>query len=173
MISKQDIIEAARAIGFDDIGFTTAEPFAEYLEILKSRQDDYAWTSKMGLDLDTGTDPKTIMPGAKSIIVVLDLYFREAFTASMEGHFGRCYLDDDRMTRDGLSKRIKKFRAYLKENGIESKVPFNLPHRAAAARAGVGDFGKNCLLYTRRAARKSSWIIPVAVVIDREFPPDE
>ena len=173
MISKRDIIETARANGFDDIGFTTAEPFAEHREILKSRRDDYAWISKMGLDLDAGTDPKTVMPGAKSIIVLLDLYFREAFTASMEGHFGRCYLDDDRMTRDGLSKRIQKFRAYLKENGIESRVPFNLPHRAAAARAGVGDFGKNCLLYARRTARKSSWVIPVAVVIDREFPPDE
>ena len=172
MISKQDIIEAARAIGFDDIGFTTAEPFADHKEILESRRDEYVWISKMGLDLEAGTDPKTVMPGAKSIIVVLDLYFRQAFTASMEGHFGRCYLDDDRVTKDGLSLRIKKFRAYLKENGMESKVPFNLPHRAAAARAGVGNFGKNCLLYAHRAGRKSSWVIPVAVVIDHEFAPD-
>jgi epoxyqueuosine reductase len=173
MLSKQNIIEAAQLYGFDDIGFTTAEPFVEHREILEARKEDYAWISKMGLDLDTGTNPNSIMPGAKSIIVLLDLYFREAFSASMEGHFGRCYLDDDRVTKDGLSLKIKKFRAYLKEHGIESKVPFNLPHRAAAARAGIGDFGKNCLLYARRVARKSSWVIPTAVVIDRELPPDE
>jgi epoxyqueuosine reductase len=173
MISKDEIIEQAKRIGFDDIGFTTAEPFDEHGEILSSRKPDYAWISMMGLNLEEGIDPKKILPSAKSIIVLLDVYFREAFPPSMEGHFGRCYMDDDRVTRDGLSKRIKEFRSYLRDNGIDSKVPFHLPHRVAAARAGIGTFGKNCLLYANRVARKSSWIIPIAVVIDHEFSPDE
>jgi len=173
MISKAEIIEQAVSIGFDDIGFTSADPFTEHGEVLSSRQEYYSWINKMGLNLEEGTDPKNILPGAKSIIVLLDVYFREAFPPSLEEHFGRCYLDDDRVTKDGLSKKIKQFRAYLRENGIDSKVPFHLPHRAAAARAGLGTFGKNCLFYANRVARKSSWIIPIAVVIDREFPPDE
>ncbi len=119
-----------------------------------------------------GTDPKTIMPRAESIIVLMEVYFRNAFPRVLEGHFGRCYLDDDRVTKDGLSVRIRSFRHFLKENGITSKVPFNLPHRAAAARAGMGAFGKNCLFYSARAARQSSWVLPIAVVVDRHFDPD-
>src|SRR5574340_513464 len=35
--------------------------------------------------------------------------------------------------------------AYAQEKlAPDSKVPFHLPHRLAAARAGLGTFGKNC-----------------------------
>ncbi|MBU3954347.1 MAG: epoxyqueuosine reductase, partial [Proteobacteria bacterium] len=82
-----------------------------------------------------------------------------------------CYLDDDRVTKDGLAKRIKAFRQFLRDEGIESRVPFNLPHRVAAARAGLGTFGKNCLFYSNKAVRCGSWTLPIAVVIDKKFSP--
>jgi hypothetical protein len=96
-------------------------------------------------------------------------YFNEAFPSSMENHFGRCYLEDDRVLQDRLAVRIKAFRSFLRDNGIGSKVPFHLPHRLAAARAGLGTFGKNCLLYSRKMSHKGSWALPIAVVIDRDF----
>jgi epoxyqueuosine reductase len=173
MISKRSIIEKARELGFEDTGFTTAEPFESQRELLRSRDEEYRWISKMGLDLAEGTDPKTILPEAQSIIVLMEAYFRESFPPSMETHFGRCYLDDDRVTKDGLAVRIKAFRQFLRDNGIESKVPFNLPHRLAAARAGMGTFGKNCLFYSNKVARRGSWVLPIALVIDHDFEPDE
>jgi len=173
MLSKNDIIEKAHSLGFEDVGFTTAEPFKSQKEVLLSRQELYSWAAEKGLDLLGGTNPLSILPQAKSIIVLIETYFRNAFPPSMEGAFGRCYLDDDRVTKDGLSMRIKNIRGYLRENGIESKVPFNLPHRLAAARAGLGTFGKNCLIYSNKVARKSSWILPVAVLVDHEFTPDK
>ncbi len=173
MITKANIIQAARENGFEDIGFTTADPFDTHREFLSARQEEYGWTEAVGLDLINGTDPKAILPEAKTVIVLLEVYFKESFPQAMESHFGRCYLDDDRVTKDGLTRRIKAFRGFLRENGIEQKVPFNLPHRAAAARAGMGTLGKNCLFYSRRAARQSSWTLPIAVVVDQEFPPDE
>jgi epoxyqueuosine reductase len=91
----------------------------------------------------------------------------------LESHFGRCYLDDDRVTKDGLALRIKAFRKFLQANGIDSKVPFNLPHRLSAARAGLGTFGKNSLFYARRVARTSSFVFPIAIVIDAVYPSDE
>lgn len=172
MITKKEIIASAYQNGFEDIGFTTAEPFETHLEFLKIRQDEYGWAEAAGLSLMSGTDPEAIMPDAQSIIVLMEVYFRKAFPRFLEGHFGRCYLDDDRVTKDGLSLRIKSFRKYLRENGIESKVPFNLPHRMAAARAGMGTLGKNSLFYSSRVARQSSWVLPVAIVIDRKFEPD-
>ena len=173
MISKRSIIEKAQELGFEDTGFTTAEPFESQRKLLHSRNEEYRWISKMGLDLAEGTDPKTILPEARSIIVLMEAYYREAFPPKMEAHFGRCYLDDDRVTKDGLAIRIKSFRQYLRDNGIESKVPFNLPHRLAAARAGMGTFGKNCLFYSNKVAHRGSWVLPIALVIDREFDPDE
>ncbi|HPU89535.1 MAG TPA: 4Fe-4S double cluster binding domain-containing protein, partial [Spirochaetota bacterium] len=114
-----------------------------------------------------------VLPTAKSIIVLLKAYWTESLPPSLEGHFGRCYLDDDRVTQDGMATKLKAFRGFLREHGIASKVPFNLPHRLAAARAGLGTFGKNCLLYANRVARRSSWVLPIAFVVDREFVPDE
>ncbi|MBI5585571.1 MAG: epoxyqueuosine reductase [Deltaproteobacteria bacterium] len=173
MLSKIELIEKACECGFADIGFTTAEPFPEQREILQERRESYEWAYKSGLDLTAGTDPKNILPDAKTIIVLMEVYFREAYPPALERHFGRCYLDDDRVTKDRLAKRIKAFRSFLRDQGIDSQVPFHLPHRVAAARAGLGTFGKNCLFYSRREVARGSWVLPIAVVVNREFEPDE
>ncbi|MEW5734454.1 MAG: 4Fe-4S double cluster binding domain-containing protein [Thermodesulfobacteriota bacterium] len=173
MTTKQAIIEKARELGFADIGMTDAAPFIAHRELLEARKEEYAWAQDIGLDLAGGTDPATILPGARTIIVLLEVYFRHSFPRSMESHFGRCYLDDDRVTRDSLVPRIQAFRSFLRDCGIKSKVPFHLPHRVAAARAGLGTFGKNCLLYANRVGRKSSFNLPIAVVVDQAFAPDQ
>jgi len=173
MLSKQIVIERAHELGFDDVGFTTAERFDAQDDILRSRREAYTWLKDAGIDLFEGTDPKTMLADARSIIVLIENYCRDAFPASLVGKFGRCYLDDDRITQDGLTRRLKAFRAFLREHGVASKVPFHLPHRLAAARAGLGDFGKNCLFYSNKVARHSSWVLPLAVVVDYEFAPDE
>jgi epoxyqueuosine reductase len=172
MLTKQDIIAEARRLKFADIGFTSAEPFVSQKEYLLTRQEEYGWAEAVGLGLLAGVDPKNILADAKSIIVVLESYFEESFPLSMESHFGRCYLDDDRVTKDGLALKIKAFRKFLREGGIDSKVPFNMPHRLSAARAGLGTFGKNCLFYARRVARESSFVFPLALVVDQEMTAD-
>ncbi|MHA2393053.1 MAG: epoxyqueuosine reductase [Promethearchaeota archaeon] len=172
-MEKSDIINKAIELGFEDIGFTTVEPFESQKEILDSRREEYAWTLSSGFDLRKGLDPKNILHDAKSIIVLIDVYFKEAYPIRLEGYFGRCYLDDDRQTRGQLYQRIKSFRSYLRDNGIDSRAPFNIPHRLTAARAGLGTFGKNNFLYSRKAASKSSWISPIPLIVDYEFEPDE
>ena len=173
MISKNAIIEKAYECGFGDIGFTTADSFDSQRELLQERKKEYEWAFQMGLDLMAGTDPKRIFADAKTIIVLMEVYFKEAFPPSMEKYFGRCYLDDDRMIKEDLTKRIKAFRSFLKENGMNSKVPLQLPHRLAAARAGMGTFGKNCLFYSNKVVCQGSWVLPIAVAVDLEFSPDE
>ncbi len=172
MLTRQAVIQKAHELNFEDIGFTTADPFPEQKRILEERQNAYAWAHAAGLDLVAGTEPRNILPEAQSIIVLMEVYFRKAYPRELEPFFGRCYLDDDRVTRDGLAPRIRAFRDFLKENGVRSKVPFHLPHRVAAARSGLGTFGKNCLFYSNRVARQSSWVLPIAVVVDAAFAPD-
>ena len=173
MLTKQEIIAEAKRLKFADIGFTDAQPFDSQNEYLLAHQEEYGWAEAVGLGLLAGTDPKNILPDAKSIIVLLESYFEESFPIQMERHFGRCYLDDDRVTKDGLSLKIKAFRKFLRENGVDSKVPFNLPHRLSAARAGLGTFGNNCVFYAGRVARRSSFVFPIAIVVDAEYPTDE
>ncbi|MCP4754072.1 MAG: epoxyqueuosine reductase [Proteobacteria bacterium] len=172
MPSKNEVIEQAQKLGFQDIGFTNADPFDSQKEVLYERREEYAHL-EAGLALSKGVDPKNIQPEAKSIIVLMESYFLKSFPPIMEAHFGRCYLDDDRITKDNLAPRIKAFRGYLRDHGIQSKVPFNLPHRLAAGRSGLGSFGKNCLFYSNKVARRSSWVLPIAVTVDAEFEPDE
>jgi epoxyqueuosine reductase len=173
MLGKEEVIAKAVECGFEDTGFTTAEPFDSQRALLEGMREEYGWAIQSGLDLIAGTDPKTVLPGAKSIIVLVEAYFREAFPPSLERHFGRCYLDDDRMIGNRLGKRVKAFRSFLRDNGVDSKVPFHLPHRQAAARAGLGTFGKNCLFYSRKVAAGGSWVLPIAMVVDQVFAPDE
>lgn len=173
MLTKEDIVAEAKRLQFADIGFTGAEPFDSQKEYLMKRQEEYGWAEALGLGLLAGTDPRNILPEAKSIIVVLESYFEESFPVQMESHFGRCYLDDDRVTKDRLALKIKSLRKFLQANGIDSRVPFNLPHRLSAARAGLGTFGKNCLFYAGRVTRGSSFVFPVALVVDHEFSADE
>lgn len=172
-ISAEAIVEKGRDLGFADVGFTTADPFDEHRDFLVEHQDRYGWTEPAGIDLVGGSDPAAILPGAASIIVLLENYYRQSFPRVMEGHFGRCYLDDDRVTRTGLSRRIKAFREFLRDAGIGNRPAFNLPHRMTAARAGMGTFGKNCLFYASRAARGSSWVLPIPVVVDTVFEPGQ
>jgi epoxyqueuosine reductase len=173
MLTREEIIEKSRALGFADIGFTTADPFDMQREFLLAEQAMYGWTAEKGLDLLAGTDPQKAFPGTKSIIVLLEAYFLKSFPRSLEGKFGRCYLDDDRMTQDGLNKRLKAFVGYLRGNGLQAKGLSNLPQRPAATRAGLGTYGKNCLLYANRVVRQSSWVLPLTVAVDQAFAPDE
>jgi epoxyqueuosine reductase len=160
-------------LGFDDIGFTTAEPFESQKEVLLDRQEEYKWILNGPFDLMEGIDPKKFYPNAKSIIVLVACYFKEGFPASMEGKFGRLYIDDDRITQIALILELKNFQDFLRENGIDSVIPPHLPHRIAAARAGLGTFGKNSLLYSNKLARGGSWILPIPLIVDQEFTPDE
>lgn len=173
MLTKEDIITEAKRLGFADIGFTDAEPFASQKEYLLAHQEEYGWTEAAGFSLLAGTDPQNILPDAKSIIVLLESYFEEAFPLKMERHFGRCYHNDDRVTKDGLALKVKTFRKFLQANNVDSKVPPHMPHRLSAARAGLGTFGNNCVFYARRVARASSFVFPIAILVDAEYESDE
>ena len=105
MMTKEQIIERAMELNFEDVGFTTAEPFGHQKDFLLENEAEFEFAIK-GIDLVGGTDPKHVYPQAKTIIVIMEKYFRKSYPPQMERHFGRCYQDDDRITRDGLALRI-------------------------------------------------------------------
>jgi epoxyqueuosine reductase len=173
MLTKNDIIEKSKELGIADIGFTTADPFDSQKQVLESRREDYTAAFGPGFDLTKGTDPRALYPEAKSIIVLLGIYFDEAFPTEMEAKYGRFYLMDDRIAQQEFYKHIGQFKEYLESNGVHCESSRYLSDRISAARAGLGTFGKNSLLYANRVARNSSWITPVALMVDQEYAADE
>jgi len=173
MVSKQEVVEKVLQLGFADVGFTSAASFESQLRILEERKEEYDWFLKVGFDMFEGTDPGNALAGARSIIVVIDAFFRESFPPVMEAHFGRTYLDDDRKTLDRGAVRIAALRKFLLEHGVNSSIPINMPQRLSAARAGLGSFGKNSLFFANKGALGGSWTNPIALVVDAEFAPDQ
>ncbi|MCP4755545.1 MAG: epoxyqueuosine reductase, partial [Proteobacteria bacterium] len=173
MLSKTEVVEKAKELGFDEIGFTTAEPFEAQIQVLEERKEGYAQFKNAGFDLVKGSDPKNVLPEARSIIVLVDWYLKESFHPFMEAHFGRLYIDEDRIFQQELYRRTKEFVGFLREDGIQAVNSGDLPHRASAGRAGIGNVGKNCIMYSRKAGFENSWLIPLTIVVDREFEPDE
>jgi hypothetical protein len=51
MIAKSDIIKAAYEHGFEDVGFTTADPFRDHKQLLLDRREEYEWAEAAGLEL--------------------------------------------------------------------------------------------------------------------------
>ena len=138
------------SLGFVDAGFTNAEPFESHREFLRGQAGGIRvgreWSGWPSWRDRSENRP----PGGK-----IDhrpagwLLSASPSPHSLEGHFGRCYLDDDRVTKDGLALRIKSFRSFLRDNGIDSKVPFNLPAPRRSRPGGHGHVRKKLPLLCR------------------------
>ena len=61
MTLKQRLTEKALELGFEDIGFTTAEPLDLYIKEIESRPEMYQWVKEGGLDLKQGA---AVIPAA-------------------------------------------------------------------------------------------------------------
>ncbi len=68
---EREIKEYALDIGFDDVGFTTADPFSQLTEALKERRSGYSWVSEGLLQLAHVADPRNVLPSAKSVVVLI------------------------------------------------------------------------------------------------------
>lgn len=173
------IKEKALELGFADAGIASAEPFRLYAEELSGRPEMYAWGKGLGerasvrdLDLTRFVDPQRHLPGAKSLIVVTDSYWEEAFPPSLSGRIGRCYLKGLFCPEDNLPKRRRKeFRDFLQGLGMKT-VYGPAPARLAGARAGVTHYGRNCFAFANEAAGQSSWVVNEPYLVDRELEPD-
>ena len=79
------------ALGYSRVGITTADSFPSYIEELKARYEMYAWYIEGPSRPIPGADPKSIMPSAKSMVVVIYDGFKESFPEKSMGKMGRLY----------------------------------------------------------------------------------
>jgi len=166
---EQEIREYALEIGFDDVGFTTADPFPQLTEALEERKEGYSWISNGLLQLAHVADPKFVLPAARSIVVLIYDYYKQGYPQEFEGRIGKSYQSRLYYGKNRLfGNRLRLFRDYLESKGMEVGVRPAMAERQAAARAGLGYFGCNTFIYS---PGRGSYIGIVAMAVSGELEP--
>ena len=172
MSLSENIKDFGLDLGYSKVGITTADGFPDYIAELNSRRDMYAWYIEGAFQPLTGADPKSVMPSAKSIIVVAYDVFKESFPEKLVGKIGRfyqsrCYLTP-RHRINGARRQL--MREFLEESGCQVAQRLVVPERLSAARAGIVTYGKNTFAF---AEGIGSFILVTAFIVDAELEYDE
>jgi len=172
MSLSEDIKDFGLDLGYSKVGITTADAFPTYIEELNARYEMYAWYIEGPFQPIKGAEPKSIMPSAKSIVVVVYDASKEAFPEKLVGKIGRLYQARCYLTpRDRINgSRRQLMRQFLEKNGCEVAQRLVVPERLSAARAGIVTYGKNTFAF---ADGIGSFILMTAFVVDAELDYDE
>lgn len=165
--------------GFDLVRFTTAEAFArdEAMALKRIRDghmDGYSWYTEERVR--RANRPKELLEGAASVISLALSYNTgkpHPPDPQPRGKIARYAWGDD--YHDVIKERLRKFAARLPHiagRPVSTRIfvddgPMN--DRAAAARAGIGWFGKNTNILTQS---HGSWVFLAQVITDMPLEPD-
>ena len=163
----------ARELGFHKVGVVRAGPLegerARLEEWLaRGYQGEMAW---MARDVARRTDPRELLPGARSVVVVALNYYtpHEHSNAPGTGKISRYAWGDD--YHDVLGEKLKALLAWVVERrpGTVGKVCVDAQpamDKAWGARAGLGWIGKHSNLITREYG---SWVFLGELLLDVEL----
>ena len=154
---QHNLIEYAKTIGIDKIGFTTAAPFHELKNILKRQQELGYESGFEESNIELRTEPLQLLDTAESIISIAVAYPSKMENAPVgkkgerRGVFCRSSWGIDYHT--ALRNRLKLLEQWLLEHVPNMKFKSmvdtgELVDRAVAERAGIGWVGKNCSVIT-------------------------
>ena len=154
---QSELIEYAKSIGIDKIGFTTAAPFHELKNRLRRQQDLGFQSGFEESDVELRTEPLQLLEGAESIIAIAVAYPSRMQDAPQgkkgerRGIFCRASWGVDYHT--AVRERLQLLEAWLTERvpGVKMKSMVDtgeLVDRAVAERAGIGWSAKNCSVIT-------------------------
>jgi len=167
-VRRGDLERAAADLGLDAWGVTRAEPYVETERHIRERRArglfaDMRFTMAQP---ETSCHPETLLPGARTVVSAALCYYEPgAEPGPGEGRLPR-YTWSDR-----YAELREKLDALGRMLGGEYRVLVDANQhvdREAAARSGVGFYGKNTLLITRR---HGSWVVLGTLVSDRELEP--
>ena len=175
---KQSIRRLGIDSGFDIVRFTTAEAFtrdesAALQRIRDGHMDGFSWYTEERVR--RANRPKELLEGSKSVIsLALSYNTGEPHPPDGQprGKIARYAWGDD--YHDVIKKRLREFAAKLPEitgRPVKTRIfvddgPMN--DRAAAARAGIGWFGKNTNILTQS---HGSWVFLAQVITDIPLEP--
>ena len=165
--------ESALALGFDKVGIVPAAPLdtertrlEEWLR--RGYQGEMGW---MARDPERRADPRLLMPGARSVVVVALNYFTPHAHDSdpARGKISRYAWGDD--YHDVVGGKLKELLAWIKEEcpDAEGKPCADIQpmmDKAWGVRAGLGWIGKHTNLITRELG---SWVFLGELLLNLEL----
>jgi epoxyqueuosine reductase len=168
-MTSAELTRHARELGIDVVGAAPAEPYDETERHIRERRArglfaDMRFTMAQP---EVSCHPETLLPGARSVVSAALSYYAEGpAPAPGEGRLPRyTWWDayaDLREKLDALGRRLGgSYRVLVDANQHVD--------REGAARAGVGFYGKNTLLITRK---HGSWVVLGTLVTDVEIEPN-
>ena len=176
---KSYITEYAIKCGFDLVLITGADEFARdrdaaLARIKAGQMDGLPWYTESRVR--RGADPQTLLPGARSIIC-LGLSYLDAEDSGRPTSGGGKVARYARVKdyHRAMKRRMKAFVRGLEdhlESSIEAKWYVDdgpMLDRAAAARSGLGWFGKSTNILT---PSHGSWVLLGQVITDLDLEPD-
>ena len=177
---KTTVTDYALVMGFDLVRVTSAEEFVRDRDAALERindglMDGLPWYHEGRVR--RGTDPQELLPGARSIICLGLNYYQDGGTEQKpERPMGR--VARYAWLRDYHKVMKKRMRAYVE--GLSEQLGTTVSarwyvddgpmlDRAAAARSGLGWFGKNTNILT---GSHGSWIFLGQIITDLDLEPD-
>nr|WP_139491881.1 tRNA epoxyqueuosine(34) reductase QueG [Brevibacillus dissolubilis] len=176
--TKQAIIDYAKEIGIDKIGFASADPFIELKERLVRHREKGYESGFEEPDLDKRVYPELTLAGARSLVSIALAYPSKLINppknepGAYRGILSRSAWGTDyhHVLRDKLQKLADFIKQLEPGAEIESMVDTgSLSDRAVAERAGLGWVGKNCALITPELG---SYVFLGELLTNLPLPPD-
>jgi epoxyqueuosine reductase len=178
--AKARITAYAKELGFDLVGFASAEPFASTMRVFDERVSSgylgqWRYSSD---DVRTRCIPDSALAGARSIICTATSYagaekphdpYAPGLLGAVSSHaWGRDY----HRVIGGRLRALASFIAvqYPGSRCLPCVDTGPLVDRAAAVRAGIGWFGKNGNVLTKEFG---SWVLLGELITTLELEPDE
>jgi epoxyqueuosine reductase len=167
-VTQAELSRLADELGIDVVGASPAEPYAETEAHIRDRRRRGLF-ARMRFTMaqpEVSCHPEKLLPGARTVVSAALCYWAPGpEPGAGEGRLPR-YTWSDRYAElreklDALGRRLGgSFRVLVDANQHVD--------REGAARAGVGFYGKNTMLITRRYG---SWVVLGTLVTDLEIEP--
>ena len=172
-MQQAELSRLAVLLGLDAVGAAPAEPYADTERHIHERRARGLF-ARMRFTMaqpEVSCHPESLLPGARSVVSAALSYYAPGPDAE---------LGEGRLPRYTWSDRYAELRAKLERLGERLGGEYRVlvdenqhVDREGASRAGVGFYGKNTLLITRR---HGSWVVLGTVVttadIERSAPLD-
>ena len=159
IVTTKFIKEKALQLGYTACGIIPAEPFEDFRQALDERVKAFPQSKEIYQHMYDYVNPPE---GCKSIIVCTRGYDQYKIPPALAPYVGKHYLFDGRMPYSEEFSAREEFMTYLKTLGIDL-LKGEIPDRLAAARAGVGKFGRNNFTYTKE---HGSYVIVCTWLVD-------
>lgn len=174
---KTRLISFAREIGFDSCRIAACKSPAHAIEFREwLRESAHGEMSYMQRAEEKRCDPQTVLPGARSIVVLALNYFQgkqasRRSDAAATGRIARYAWGED--YHDIVVNKLSKLDAFLRSLGGRQKCYVDtgpVLERDHAAKAGIGWHGKSTMLIDQHLG---TWFLLAEMLTTLELPPDE